>query len=85
MEKYFILSFLKHPVKLKPISRYIYRYTVMICDLLQMTKPVAIEDVKKEVRILYSLRGHENIVHFFNAYEDDSFVYIVMEYVLYIL
>jgi calcium-dependent protein kinase len=50
-----------------------------------MTKPVAIEDVKKEVRILYSLRGHENIVHFFNAYEDDSFVYIVMEYVLYIL
>lgn len=50
-----------------------------------MTKPVAIEDVKKEVRILCSLRGHENIVHFFNAFEDDSFVYIVMEYVLYIL
>ncbi|XP_078177746.1 calcium-dependent protein kinase 4 isoform X1 [Carex rostrata] len=55
------------------------RVAVKRIDKIKMTKPVAIEDVKKEVRILCSLRGHENIVHFFNAFEDDSFVYIVME------
>ncbi|EMS55222.1 Calcium-dependent protein kinase 16 [Triticum urartu] len=44
-----------------------------------MTRPVAVEDVKREVKILKALKGHENIVHFDNAFEDDSYVYIVME------
>jgi calcium-dependent protein kinase len=44
-----------------------------------MTRPVAVEDVKREVKILKALKGHENIVHFYNAFEDDSYVYIVME------
>jgi calcium-dependent protein kinase len=44
-----------------------------------MVRPVAVEDVKREVKILKELKGHENIVHFYNAFEDDSYVYIVME------
>ena len=46
---------------------------------LQMVLPVAVEDVKREVKILKALQGHENVVHFYNAFEDDNFVYIVME------
>lgn len=45
----------------------------------QMVLPVAVEDVKREVKILKALRGHENVVHFYNAFEDDDYVYIVME------
>lgn len=46
---------------------------------------VAVEDVKREVMILQDLNGHENVVHCYNAYEEDSsYVYIVMEYVEYI-
>lgn len=48
-----------------------------------MVLPIAVEDVKREVKILKALKGHENVVHFYNAYEDDSYVYIVMEYVLF--
>jgi calcium-dependent protein kinase len=44
-----------------------------------MDRPVAVEDVKREVKILKALQGHENIVNFYNAFEDDSYVYIVME------
>ncbi|KAH0456871.1 hypothetical protein IEQ34_014778 [Dendrobium chrysotoxum] len=44
-----------------------------------MVFPVAVEDVKREVKILEALRGHENVVHFYNAFEDDDYVYIVME------
>lgn len=46
-----------------------------------MIHPVAVEDVKREVKILQALSGHENVVQFHNAYEDNSYVYIVMEYV----
>jgi calcium-dependent protein kinase len=46
---------------------------------LQMVLPVAVEDVKREVKILKALRGHENVVHFYNAFEDDNYVYIAME------
>lgn len=51
--------------------------TIIFCN--KMTRPVAVEDVKREVKILKALKGHENIVHFYNAFEDDSYVYIVME------
>ncbi|PNT27331.1 hypothetical protein POPTR_007G057600v4 [Populus trichocarpa] len=44
-----------------------------------MVLPIAVEDVKREVRILQELTGHENVVQFHNAFEDDSYVYIVME------
>lgn len=44
-----------------------------------MVLPIAVEDVRREVRILRALSGHENVVQFHNAFEDDSFVYIVME------
>ncbi|KAL6611374.1 hypothetical protein ACP70R_039302 [Stipagrostis hirtigluma subsp. patula] len=44
-----------------------------------MVLPVAVEDVKREVKILKALQGHENVVHFYNAFEDDNYVYIVME------
>ncbi|KAK9713240.1 hypothetical protein RND81_06G013900 [Saponaria officinalis] len=45
----------------------------------KMVLPVAVEDVKREVKILKELTGHENVVQFYDAFEDDNFVYIVME------
>ncbi|KAK3024457.1 hypothetical protein RJ639_042989 [Escallonia herrerae] len=45
----------------------------------QMILPIAVEDVKREVKILQALSGHENVVQFFHAFEDGSYVYIVME------
>ncbi|CAA7393018.1 unnamed protein product [Spirodela intermedia] len=45
----------------------------------KMTTAVAIEDVRREVRILRALAGHKNLVQFYEAYEDDNGVYIVME------
>ncbi|CAJ1942365.1 unnamed protein product [Sphenostylis stenocarpa] len=45
----------------------------------KMVQPIAVEDVKREVKILKALTGHENVVQFYNAFEDDSYVYIVME------
>ncbi|KAJ6678289.1 CALCIUM-DEPENDENT PROTEIN KINASE [Salix viminalis] len=46
---------------------------------IAMVLPIAVEDVKREVKILQELTGHENVVQFHNAFEDDSYVYIVME------
>ncbi|KAG0452697.1 hypothetical protein HPP92_025361 [Vanilla planifolia] len=48
-------------------------------DKAKMVLPIAVEDVKREVKILQALKGHENVVHFYNAFEDDNYVYIVME------
>lgn len=48
-------------------------------DNWQMTTAIAIEDVRREVKILRVLTGHRNLVQFFEAYEDDENVYIVME------
>ncbi|KAH6755232.1 calcium-dependent protein kinase 16 [Perilla frutescens var. hirtella] len=55
------------------------RVAVKKIDKNKMVLPIAVEDVKREVKILRALAGHENVVHFYNAFEDDSFVYIVME------
>ncbi|PIA58367.1 hypothetical protein AQUCO_00500352v1 [Aquilegia coerulea] len=44
-----------------------------------MILPIAVEDVKREVKILRALTGHENVVQFHNAFEDSEYVYIVME------
>lgn len=44
-----------------------------------MTTAIAIEDVRREVKILRALTGHNNLVKFYDAYEDPNNVYIVME------
>jgi len=46
-----------------------------------MTTAIAIEDVRREVKILRALTGHENLVRYYDACEDNLNVYIVMEYV----
>lgn len=45
----------------------------------QMTTSIAIEDVRREVKILKALAGNKNLVQFYDAYEDNDNVYIVME------
>lgn len=47
--------------------------------ILQMTTAIAIEDVRREVKILHALTGHKNLVQFYDAYEDEENVYVVME------
>ncbi|KAJ0534343.1 putative protein kinase CAMK-CDPK family [Helianthus annuus] len=56
-----------------------HRVAVKKIDKNKMILPVAVEDVKREVKILQALSGHENVVQFYNAFEDDSYVYIAME------
>jgi serine/threonine protein kinase len=50
-----------------------------------MTTAISIEDVRREVKILKALSGHQNLVKFYDACEDGLNVYIVMEYVLFYL
>ncbi|KAJ7532153.1 hypothetical protein O6H91_14G074400 [Diphasiastrum complanatum] len=45
----------------------------------KMVLPISIEDVKREVKIMRALSGHENVVQFHAVFEDDDYVYIVME------
>ncbi|URE06850.1 calcium-dependent protein kinase [Musa troglodytarum] len=49
------------------------RVAVKRIDKNKMTLPIAVEDVKREVKILKALKGHENVVDFYNAFEDDSY------------
>ncbi|KAF8012621.1 hypothetical protein BT93_I0705 [Corymbia citriodora subsp. variegata] len=56
------------------------RVAVKRIDKSKMVLSIAVEDVKREVKILTALTGHENVVQFYNAFEDDSYVYIAMEY-----
>ena len=46
-----------------------------------MTTAIAIEDVRREVKILKALSGHKHLIKFHDAFEDANNVYIVMEYV----
>ncbi|XP_076952591.1 uncharacterized protein LOC143626353 [Bidens hawaiensis] len=55
------------------------RVAVKKIDKSKMILPHAVEDVQREVKILQALSGNENVVQFYNAYEDSSYVYIVME------
>jgi serine/threonine protein kinase len=48
-----------------------------------MTTAISIEDVRREVKILKALSGHNNLVKFYDACEDALNVYIVMEYVFF--
>ncbi|XP_027363693.1 CDPK-related kinase 1 isoform X2 [Abrus precatorius] len=52
---------------------------VKVIPKAKMTTAIAIEDVRREVKILRALTGHRNLVQFYEAYEDDDNVYIVME------
>ncbi|CAL9115231.1 unnamed protein product [Musa acuminata var. zebrina] len=52
---------------------------VKVIPKTKMTTAIAIEDVRREVRILRSLTGHKNLVQFYDAYEDEDNAYIVME------
>ncbi|CAN1343656.1 CDPK-related kinase 5 [Linum perenne] len=52
---------------------------VKVIPKAKMTTAIAIEDVRREVKILRALTGHNNLVQFYDAYEDTDNVYIVME------
>ncbi|KAH6559515.1 hypothetical protein KP509_1Z004900 [Ceratopteris richardii] len=52
---------------------------VKIITKAKMTTAISIEDVKREVKILKALTGHDNLVKFYDACEDNTNVYIVME------
>ncbi|CAA6659467.1 unnamed protein product [Spirodela intermedia] len=49
---------------------------VKVIPKAKMTTAIAIEDVRREVKIL---KAFANLVQFYDAYEDDENVYIVME------
>lgn len=52
---------------------------VKIISKAKMTTAISIEDVRREVKILKALSGHNNLVKFYDACEDALNVYIVME------
>ncbi|XP_071710377.1 CDPK-related protein kinase-like [Rutidosis leptorrhynchoides] len=52
---------------------------VKVIPKSKMTTAIAIEDVRREVKILRALSGHNNLVKFYDAYEDSEKVYVVME------
>ncbi|KAJ7514097.1 hypothetical protein O6H91_23G027600 [Diphasiastrum complanatum] len=52
---------------------------VKIISKAKMTTAIAIEDVRREVKILRALSGHDNLVRFYDACEDNVNVYVVME------
>ncbi|GFP97008.1 CDPK-related kinase 7, partial [Phtheirospermum japonicum] len=52
---------------------------VKVIPNLRMTTAISIEDVRREVKILRALTGHKNLVQFYDAYEDEDNVYVVME------
>ncbi|XP_023771739.1 CDPK-related kinase 4 isoform X2 [Lactuca sativa] len=52
---------------------------VKIISKSKMTTAISIEDVRREVTLLKGLSGHQHMVQFYDAFEDDLNVYIVME------
>ncbi|CAM8935350.1 unnamed protein product [Rhodiola kirilowii] len=52
---------------------------VKVIPKAKMTTAIAIEDVRREVKILKALTGHDNLVQFHDVFEDQDNVYIVME------
>ncbi|KAL8513982.1 hypothetical protein ACS0TY_013191 [Phlomoides rotata] len=52
---------------------------VKVIPKSKMTTPIAIEDVRNEVKILRALTGHSNLIQFYDAYEDHENVYVLME------
>nr|XP_043628740.1 CDPK-related kinase 6-like [Erigeron canadensis] len=62
----------KGPLKNHPVA-------VKIISKSKMTTAISIEDVRREVKLLKGLSGHQHMVQFHEAFEDDQSVYIVME------
>ncbi|KAJ0610885.1 putative protein kinase CAMK-CDPK family [Helianthus annuus] len=56
-----------------------HEVAVKVIPKSKMTTVIAIEDARREVKILKALTGHDNLVQFYDAYEDEDSVYIVME------
>ncbi|KZV45047.1 serine/threonine protein kinase pk23 [Dorcoceras hygrometricum] len=52
---------------------------VKIISKAKMTTAIAIEDVRREVKILKALSGNKNLIKFYEAFEDMHNVYVVME------
>lgn len=52
---------------------------VKVIPKCKMTTAIAIEDVRREVKILRALTGHKNLVQFYDAFEDEENIYVVME------
>ncbi|MED6137076.1 CDPK- kinase 5 [Stylosanthes scabra] len=56
-----------------------HQVAVKVIPKAKMTTAIAIEDVRREVKILRALNGHKNLVQYYDAFEDQENVYIVME------
>ncbi|CAO2838532.1 unnamed protein product [Amaranthus hypochondriacus] len=52
---------------------------VKIISKAKMTSAIAIEDVRREVKMLKALSGNEHMLNFYDAFEDSNNVYLVME------
>ncbi|KAJ4726735.1 CDPK-related protein kinase [Melia azedarach] len=52
---------------------------VKIISKAKMTTAIAVEDVRREVKILKALCGHKHMIKFYDVFEDANNVYIVME------
>ncbi|XP_074281601.1 CDPK-related kinase 4-like [Silene latifolia] len=52
---------------------------IKIISKAKMTSAIAIEDVRREVKILKALSGHKHMLKFYEALEDSNNVYLVME------
>ncbi|KAI4363697.1 hypothetical protein MLD38_019884 [Melastoma candidum] len=52
---------------------------VKVISKVKMTTAIAIEDVRREAKILKDLSGHRHLIKFYDAFEDVNNVYIVME------
>ncbi|KAI4318620.1 hypothetical protein MLD38_032299 [Melastoma candidum] len=55
------------------------KVAVKVIPKSKMTTAIAIEDVRREVKILRALTGHNNLVQLYDAFEDTDNVYVVME------
>ncbi|XP_039006865.1 CDPK-related kinase 5-like isoform X1 [Hibiscus syriacus] len=53
---------------------------VKVIPKSKMTTAIAVEDVRREVKILRALTGHNNLVKFYDAFEDHDNIYIAMEF-----
>ncbi|KAF8089942.1 hypothetical protein N665_0493s0003 [Sinapis alba] len=53
---------------------------VKIIAKAKMTSALSIEDVRREVKLLKALSGHRHMVKFYDAYEDDDNVFVVMDH-----
>ena len=45
-----------------------------------MTTAIAIEDVRREVKILRALNGHNNLIQFYDAFEEETGIPNLLHY-----